>query len=269
VLDLWREVGAHPPTTDLMDVLAQARSNEPRLGTGADVFRRVAGERVTPAVAVAGTAFGALVAAASVDEVAPPPGFAVQLSALGPPEAEMHGQAVVVHARSGTETVVGFTASYDGGTHFECLADGQRITLEDLDEATGRPLRLAALDRFAERPATPASCRAALELAVALGPLSPMEADALGAGFADMLLELLRSPPVGDAAWEVAAELLERADLGRHGDEAQLAEDLVWDLMSGYLDSNTPPPRGLRALADRLRLAPDGDTAAEVVEAVK
>src|SRR5206468_3200358 len=141
VLDLWREVGATPPTDDVLDVLAQAHSNEPRNGTGADVLRRVARERITPALAVAAMAFEAL----------------------------------------------------------------------------------AATARFADRPVTPAHCRAALDLARALGSLSPAEAMAISARFSDMLLDLLRSPPSAlatEAVWELAGELLERADLGHHGDEA-------------------------------------------------
>jgi len=83
--------------------------------------------------------------------------------------------------------------------------------------------------------------------------------------FADMLIGLLRSPPAllaSEAVWELAGELLERADLGRHGDEARLAENLVWDIMSSYRETRRTPPRGLRALAERLRLAPDGEGAA-------
>jgi hypothetical protein len=262
VLDLWRELGEVPPTEDVLDVLSRARSNEPRLGTGADVMRRVMRDRITPAVAVARTAFDALAAAVAAEEAEPPPGFEVHLPALSRSPAALEGEATVAHGRSGIESTVRFSATYDGGAKFECVAGGQRITLEDLDEATGRPLRLAALARLADQPATLAHCRAALDLARALGPLSALEGEALAQRFADMLLEILRSPPAvlaGETVWEVATELLERADLGRHGDEAQLAEDLVWDIMSGYRDSRRTPPRGLRALAERLRLAPDGE----------
>jgi hypothetical protein len=81
----------------------------------------------------------------------------------------------------------------------------------------------------------------------------------VGALFADKLIALLRSPAAltPDHVWELAVELLERADLGHHGDEAQLAEDLVWDIMVSYQDGKRTPPPGLRALADRLRLAPE------------
>jgi alpha-amylase/alpha-mannosidase (GH57 family) len=259
VLDLWRALGQIPPTDDVLDILATARSNEPRLGTGADVMRRVAGERVTPAVAVASTAFGALAATAAAADAEPPPGFAVRLPVAAQPLAILQGEASVLQARSGVETKVTFTATYDGEASFECLADGERITLADLDEATGRPMRLAAIARLAEQEPTLAHCRAALTLARVLGPLSAREAEALGARFADMLLGLLRSPasvPADETVWEVAAELLERADLGKHGDEALLVEDLVWDIMGSYLEDERTPPRGLQALAERLRLAP-------------
>src|SRR5439155_4356837 len=59
-VELWRAVGGTPPVDELLEGLAQARSNEPKLGSGADVYRRMARERVTPAVAVAQAAFAEL-----------------------------------------------------------------------------------------------------------------------------------------------------------------------------------------------------------------
>jgi alpha-amylase/alpha-mannosidase (GH57 family) len=271
VLDLWRAVGQLPPTDDVLDVLAMAKSNDARQETGADVMRRVARERVTPAVAVASTAFGALAATAAAADAEPPPGFAVRLPLTAQPLAIVQGEATVIQARSGVASAVRFTASYDGEAGFECIADGERITLADLDEATGRPMRLAVIARLAEQEPTLPHCRAALDMARVLGPLSGRESEALGARFADMLLGLLRSPasvPADETVWEVAAELLERADLGKHGDEALLAEDLVWDIMGSYLESKRTPPRGLRALAERLRLAPEAAAASNEESAI-
>jgi alpha-amylase/alpha-mannosidase (GH57 family) len=260
VLDLWQGVGKEPPTNDLLDVLSRARSNEPAMGSGADVLRRVARERVTPAIAVARTSFAALAASAVADEAEAPPGFDVRLPTISPVQPTLAGDATVVHTRIGTPTVVHFSASYDGGIRFACVADGQRITLDDLDEASAHPLRLATIARLADRAATIALCRAALDLAGGLGPLSARETEALSGRFADLLLGLLRSPAAvqgHESLWEMAAALMDRADLAGHDDEARLAEDLVWDLISQHREAKRTPPRGLRALADRLRLAPE------------
>jgi alpha-amylase/alpha-mannosidase (GH57 family) len=252
VVDLWRRLGDQPPVDDLLDVLAQARSNEPRLGSAADVFRRVGRERVTPQVAVARTAFGALVGG-PVDP-APLPGFSVGLPPRG--EATLAGTARVIHARSGQQSEVAFTASYDGATRFECVADGQKILLEDLDDVGGRPLRFAAIAALAARPFQIGSARAALELARDLGHLATAEARELGRCFTTMTLALLQSPINGEPAWELAGELLERADLA---EQAQLVEDLVWDHMAHLRDSKRPLPKALRTIAERLRLAPEAE----------
>jgi alpha-amylase/alpha-mannosidase (GH57 family) len=252
VVDLWRQLGAEPPVNDLLDVLAQARSNEPRFGSAADVFRRMGRERVTPQVAVARAVFGALVGAPAEGT---DPGFAVSLPASGP--ARLAGTAHTVHRRSAAESDVTFTASYDGATRFECVADGQRIHLDDLDDVSGRPLRFAAIAALAARPAAAATARAALDLARALGHLATAEAHELGGHFTTMALNLLQSNAMnGEPAWELAGELLERADLA---EQAQLVEDLVWDHMAQLRDSKRPWPKALRAIADRLRLAPEAE----------
>ena len=56
-LDLLAGVGGRPPTAKVLDRAGARRAaTSPRPGTGADVFRRVARDRVTVAHAVAGAA---------------------------------------------------------------------------------------------------------------------------------------------------------------------------------------------------------------------
>jgi hypothetical protein len=68
-MDCWRALGSRPPESAFLDILAQAKSNQPTLGTGADVFRRACQARVTPARAVARAAFATLVGPAASREV--------------------------------------------------------------------------------------------------------------------------------------------------------------------------------------------------------
>jgi alpha-amylase/alpha-mannosidase (GH57 family) len=257
-VDLWRAMGGVPPVDDLLDVLAKAKSNEPRAGArnGADVFRRVTRERVTPAIAVAQAAFGALADRAPADaETAP--GYQVEVPGNG---SSLLGLARVQHRRSGEETEVEFTASYDGTMGFECQIEGLRLQLEDLDDSTARPLRLAALARLAaRRPVTVDTCRTALTLGAALGPPVLQEKERLQDLFGRLLLGLLeaQSPLLDTEALEVASALVERSDLATHGALAHLAEDLVWDALAHHREHRKTPPAPLQALAVQLKIAPE------------
>ena len=253
-VDLWRALGGAPPVDELLDVLAKAKSNEPRAGarTGADVFRRMTRERVTPAIAVAQAAFHTLADGPVPDGDSPAPGFQVALPGSGP---SLRGQAKVQHRRSGEERTLEFTASYDGATRFECAVDGQRLQLDDLDDGAARPLRLSALTRLADRPATVASCRSALALGTALGPPVEAEQPMLQALFGRMLVGLLQAhaPQLEGEVAEVAGLLCERSDLGT--ELAHLAEDLVWDTLVYHRERRKPLPAPLQLLAARLKIA--------------
>jgi len=62
VLDFMAELKITPPLAEFLDILGEARSNNPRHGTGADVFRReVANSRVTPSHVAASIAMASLV----------------------------------------------------------------------------------------------------------------------------------------------------------------------------------------------------------------
>ena len=46
-LDLMRQAGGTPPVREVLEALAEGKSNLPEAGTGADVFRKVAAHQVT------------------------------------------------------------------------------------------------------------------------------------------------------------------------------------------------------------------------------
>ncbi len=60
-LDLLGQAGGRAPTSAVLALLAEGKSNRAEDGTGADVFRRVTADRVTPARAMGRAALGALV----------------------------------------------------------------------------------------------------------------------------------------------------------------------------------------------------------------
>ena len=93
-LDLIAEAGASRPTRQVLDALAEAKSNRREEGTGADVFRRVARDRVTAAHAVAGAALAEAVGAPRVNV-----GWDVTLSPGE--EAKRRGGARVAAERRG------------------------------------------------------------------------------------------------------------------------------------------------------------------------
>src|SRR4029079_19834644 len=66
-LDLLAGRGGRARTRQVLDILAEAKSNRRESGTGADVFRRVARDRVTVTHAVAGAALADVVGAPAVD----------------------------------------------------------------------------------------------------------------------------------------------------------------------------------------------------------
>jgi len=241
-----------------LDVLAKGKSNEPKAGarTGADVFRRMTRERVTPVIAVAQAAFGTLVDAPGSGVTTAVPGFQV---AMPTPAPSLRGTARLLHRRSGEETPLAFTASYDGATGFECQAAGQRIQLEDLDDSAARPLRFAALHRVAAGPPTVATCRTALTLAAALGPPVDAEKETLQEIFGRLLLGLLKAhaPQLDSEVLELATALVDRSELGVHQDVAHLAEDLVWDTLVHFRELRKAAPAPLQALAARLKIAPE------------
>jgi hypothetical protein len=254
-MDCCRALGSRPPERAFLDILAQAKSKQPTLGTGADVFRRACQTRVTPARAVARAAFAALVSGpAAPREV---PGFDIAIvpppSVLAKPT--LSGQATVVHRRTGETVRLAFSAQHDGRAGFKCKVGNERLTLADLDPDAALAVRVAALPGLAEQATTTAGAQALLDTADLVDPLPDDEAASLGRLFAIALTKLLENSQPGstdEAAWEVALLLVQRAALQPDGESAHRAQEALWEHLATFRASRRRPPKALRTLAERL-----------------
>jgi alpha-amylase/alpha-mannosidase (GH57 family) len=253
-MDVWRGLGGRPPVSAFLDILAQARSNQPSLGTGADVFRRACQARVTAAHALAHAAFAALASGpASLREV---PGFDVAIhQPSSQTERSLAGQATVTHRRSGETSALPFFAQHDGKAGFECQIGDQRLVLADLDPDAARALRLHALPRLAEQATSTAGCQALLDMTDLVGPCADDETASLARLFAIALTKFLETLPRGSAdaaVWRMALVLFERAALQPNGKLALRAQEAVWEHLSCFRANRRQPPKALRILAASL-----------------
>jgi alpha-amylase/alpha-mannosidase (GH57 family) len=254
-MDVWRSLGGRPPENAFLDILAQAKSNQPSLGTGADVFRRACQARVTPARAVARAAFAALVSGpATLREV---PGFDIAIvskpSVLAKPT--LSGLAKVVHRRTGETVQLPFSAQHDGKAGFACKIGDEQLTLADLDPDAARALRMSALPCLAGQATTAAGGQAMLDMADLVNPLCEDETASLARLFAIALIRLVENSQPGTtdgAAWEVALLLIKRTALQPDGEHAHRAQEAVWEHLSFFRASRRLPPKALRALAEQL-----------------
>lgn len=150
VLDGWEALGTTAPVEETLDLLARGRSNLPAGETGADVLRRVRGDRVTSVQVAAAT-----VMAKALDEEATPlpmPGHDVRLLDQGPPTPPRGARRIAVtHLRTGEEatlTVLATPATDDLHVHF---ADHANVTLEGMPDSLKRALTLRLIRGLAGR----------------------------------------------------------------------------------------------------------------------
>lgn len=257
-MDSWRDLGRRAPESGFLDILAKAKSNDPNMGTGADVFRRASLSRVTPAGALAQIAFTTLVSWPGGNSAAQVPGFDVALTAPAsrtPARPALAGRASVIHRRTGEETQFTFSATHDRFAGFECKVGTTRLTLSDLDNDAAQALRLGALVRLAENATTVAGCQSLLDMAKTLGPLSADETVALGRMFAATLVRFMEKLPLdgGDrSVWETIGLLADRAGLPAQTDDSRFAQEMVWEHLAAFRASRRQPPKALRVLAERL-----------------
>jgi len=133
--DLMKQAGGEPPLVEMMDLLATAKSNLASGQTGADVFRQVMQDRITPARAIATVA---LARAAAPDDPLDlvPPGCAVEvIDGMVEHRGEtvhVHGSAKVTFTRTGLPVGITFDAGWDPALGFRCLADGHPVSPEEL-----------------------------------------------------------------------------------------------------------------------------------------
>ena len=254
-MDVWRSLGGRPPEDAFLDILARAKSNQPALGTGADVFRRASQARVTPACAVARVAFTALASGPAEPHDLQVPGFDVTILPKAFADAGLAGQATVIHRRTGETTTLAFSAQYDGKAGFKCQIGKRTLTLSDLDAEAVQTLRMHALARLAEQATTTAKCQAFLDMAELVQPLPEDQAPALARLFAIALVAFLEdSPPdaVDASAWKVALALLKGAAMKPGAEHARRAQEALWEHLRYVRASRRRPGKTLRALAEQL-----------------
>ncbi|HET6283353.1 MAG TPA: DUF3536 domain-containing protein [Polyangia bacterium] len=285
-LDLYRQAGGHSANrgayakivADVTAILANAKSNRPEEGTGADVFRRVAGDRVTARWAIAHVTMARLIEAqtASVFPGSPAtgdvstPGFTVAVlrgtTSRAPAGPALTGRARAVQQRTGASEEHDFWAIVRKRKQeketivFECRVGGKRYTLTDLgaDERDG--LIIAALPLLLEEPRDLGVIRAALETARIAGKTGNiglrdgLDDRARRRIFAAMLIDLLseKRGQLGPEALALAVDLYDAAEMGPSSVERRIVEEMVWD----HVDAGAPSG-DLARLARRLGFAAD------------
>jgi hypothetical protein len=265
-LDLMRAAGGEPPAGEVLDLLADAKSNRPEEGTGADVFRRMAGQKVTAVQAIAGTAFEALaIQAGEGGELHVAPGFDVSLSGrleevdLG--VGRFSGVATARHRRTGTVEELPVVASGRGGVNDEANVGGHRLGMGDLPEDARAALVMAALPTLMGELDDPRIARQVVAAARALPPDGETPGGvARRALLAQAVLLLLGEGGDAPGAEQLplAAELYGLLDLPAGSPDRRAIEERTWTLLS-----HGRPSAALRALADALGFAPDPAPAAE------
>jgi alpha-amylase/alpha-mannosidase (GH57 family) len=246
-LDLIAGLAGRPPTRQVVEILAEAKSNRREMGTGADVFRRVARDRVTVGHAVAGAALADIVGAPRVDI-----GWDVTLKpAKGKAGARAsRGLAVAVQARSGAAETLSYQAQAGSAGALLAKVGGDRFGLAGLDPETRAALVMAEL------PSLLPAIRDAKVFALAVEAARELPPDGESAGgvarrsaLTEVLLAALDGVPSA-AVLHLAVELIDIIDLPATATERRLLEERVW-----ALSTHGRPSAPLRALAEKVGIA--------------
>jgi hypothetical protein len=265
-MDLWRELGGRPPEKDVVEVLAQARSNDPTMGTGADAFARACADRVTAESAVARVAFSTLATSAPADVETP--GFSVAMPDAPRPHArkEMKSTAEVTHRRTGESKSIAFSASYDGKAAFVCRMPNKRLDLEDLDQEPRQGLLLHALVRMADATRDTTNCRLFLDVVQKLAPCTPGEQTMLEGLLARVLgTYLYQGLQQGNdyVDWSLARDLASRASATKATDDWHHVQETVWEHLDALREKHMAVPQALHDLATQLELPTPPEPAAK------
>jgi len=246
-LDLLAGVGGRAPTRQVLDVLAEAKSNRRDHGTGADVFRRVARDRVTVTHAVAGAALAEVVGAPRVDV-----GWDITLSvAKGRKGARAsRGSALAVHARSGAADTMTFTAQAGSSGGLLAKVGGDRFVIADLDAETRAALVMAELPTLLSAVRDPKVFALTVEAARELPPDGETpEGVARRTALTRVLVAALDGNPSA-ASLRLAGELVDILGLSEASPDRRVIEERVWVLFS-----QGRPSGPLRALAEKIGIA--------------
>ena len=255
-MDLWRTLGGKPPEKSFTAILAEARSNQPKLGTGADAFARTRKDRVSPAQAVARQAFSCLASSSSGQGALSGYDVRIDCPAGKDRRSSLAGQALVTTRRTGETTELAFTATHDGKAGFECRIGGKRLQLDDLDDEAAQALRFGALVRMAAGAEEAAGCRALLAVASKLGACTAGEQAALSGLLARALARYLERGlgRSGQLDWPLALRLADHAGVAQATDDWRRVQELVWEHLEALRRRRELPQRALRTLAERLQL---------------
>jgi alpha-amylase/alpha-mannosidase (GH57 family) len=258
-IDLWKRLGGHPPEEAFVARLAEAHSNDARMGTGGDAFARAEAARVTADQVVAREVFARLLSRKpSGTEIA---GFALKSdridSALAVAGAStIAGQADVTEARTGIVSSLAFSASCDEVGGLACNVEGRRIALSDLLRWMARPLRLMVLAKLARNASQTQAVSALLEGVDTLGEVGASDAPAL----ASLLVRaagnylnglLAQSQKSGDQEYSPALRLVELAGSLNASPPMRRVQDLVCEHLEEFRRRHLAPPKALQALAER------------------
>ena len=132
-IDLMGQAGGDPPIEGFLERLGEAKSNEREEGTGADVFRRVTGERFTARHAVAFAGAAELIGSAWVAPA--PSGYAVEIrdehAGRGPAGMTVSGRARATSRRTGLAEELPFAAleRAGSGVDIDVRVGGETLTL--------------------------------------------------------------------------------------------------------------------------------------------
>jgi alpha-amylase/alpha-mannosidase (GH57 family) len=259
-MDLWTALGGRPPSKAFLDILAKARSNDRKLGTGADAFARACKDRVTPERVVARSAFECLVSMSPAQNQTP--GLLVTLSCplTQAVPRSLRGTAKVTDRRSDTTATLDFSASHDGKARFECRIGKTCLGLDDLDDEAAQALRLGALVRMAGDCTEASGCKALLAVADRLATCTSNEQAALAGLLARALATFLetrfggKQSAVPQSYWRLALALAERAGAMQATDDWRRVQEIVWEHLALLRKQDQPVPHALHALAERLDL---------------
>jgi hypothetical protein len=260
--DLMKEAGGEVPLADMLDMLAGAKSNQSGGGTGADVFRHVAGDRVTPTRAAATVAI-ALVAAPGTTSTVAPPGYAIEVLTQSVQRRQesrevrlldISGRARVTNERTGAMSAVEFAARWDSRHGVGVFVDGVEIPVRDLGRESRNRLLPLLLPRLVEEGEPLPAARLALDLGRDIvGPADTTEDFLVRRGYTRLLLRLVTSEDrLSAPSFEIACQLLDAAGsaMAPGSNDRGLVEERVAELIE-----RAPESAGLKRLAQKLGFA--------------
>lgn len=251
-IELWKRLGGQPPEEDFLRSLAQAHSNEARLGTGADAFARACRARVTGDAIVARRAMLQVLSSVADRRVE---GFALDGGAGGSPKdgaAQVEGVAEVVDLRTGVSSRMHFMACREDHGMVVCEVDGQRRSWLDLGPAWAMAMLPSALHALGEVALDAGKVERLLHDLEGAGRGGPGAKLALRA--LEFYLEtLLRTQGRGENLdYTLALRLFEHARAGVAADQLRCAQDLAWEHVESFRFRREAVPKGLQNLLDGL-----------------